>query len=137
MGEKLRVGRVSSGFAARRLGCVVAEHIWAKAGTRERMQRRTGGGFSEDPFAASEELPPEFEANKKVAKAYARRGTPPWIYVAVGVVFGMLMICLIYYVHSSRAAAELAKHEAESEHIWNSDLHDDLHDMSDKQHAEL
>jgi len=73
---------------------------------------------------------------RKVAKAYAhKQGMPSWMYVAMGIAVGVMVICLIYYVHSSRAAAELAKHEEDAERIF--DHHDDLHDMSDEQHAEL
>lgn len=102
------------------------------------MQRRPGT-FQDESFGTADEmLAPEVAGGpRKVAGAYPRKGTPSWMYVAVGVAFGMMMICLVYYVHSSRAAAELAKHEAESEHIWNPHLHEDLHDMDDEQHAEL
>jgi hypothetical protein len=39
------------------------------------------------------------------------------MYMAMGVAFGMMMICLVYYVHSARVAAELHAHHTNTRHI--------------------
>jgi len=79
-------------------------------------------------------MPPEVD-QRKVAQAYShKQGTPSWVYIAMGMALGIMVVCLLYYVHSSRAAAELARHTEEAHDFLNMD-HEELHDMSDEEHA--
>merc|ERR1711865_507737 len=98
----------------------------------ELNQRRTAGFVAQDPYSGSA---PEM-VERKVAKAYnSKQGPPSWMYMAMGVAFGMMMICLVYYVHSSRAAAELSKHHHETHNIL---MRHRLGDhVSDQEHAEM
>lgn len=81
------------------------------------MQRKGAAISSEDPFASS--LSPEMEQEeRKVSKAYShKQGPPSWMYMAMGIAFGMMMICLVYYVHTSRHAAEIHKHRMDTHKI--------------------
>merc|ERR1712225_226510 len=80
-----------------------------------KMQRKGASITSEDPFASN--LAPEM-GERKVSKAYShKQGPPSWMYMAMGIAFGMMMICLVYYVHSARAAAELAAHHRDTHRI--------------------
>jgi len=91
---------------------------------------------SEDPYGSSGLAPELGEGKSRVAKAYNnKQGPPSWMYMAMGVAFGMMMICLVYYVHSSRAAAELSKHHHETHNILQ--RHRAGEHVSDQEHAEM
>merc|ERR1711988_1410345 len=88
---------------------------------------------TEDPFASN--LAPEMEP-RKVAKAYShKQGPPQWMYMAMGIAFGMMIICLMYYVHSARAAAELHAHHTNTRHILAKQRLG--HEVDPQEHAEM
>merc|ERR1711988_55610 len=88
---------------------------------------------TEDPFASN--LAPEMEP-RKVAKAYShKQGPPQWMYMAMGIAFGMMIICLMYYVHSARAAAEIEAHHRDTRRILNK--HRLGHEVDPQEHAEM
>merc|ERR1711998_413582 len=102
------------------------------------QRRSTAAINTEDPFAAGlGELPPDLVGGEQKARRRASKaqGTPPWVYQAMGIMGGILMIFLLWYVHSSRTKAELARHEQEAmEHFSN--IHD-LHNMDEEKHHEI
>merc|ERR1711918_20579 len=96
-------------------------------------QRKSASISTEDPFASN--LAPEMEP-RKVAKAYShKQGPPSWMYMAMGIAFGMMMICLVYYVHSARQAAEISKHHRDTRRLF----HDKRmgRDVDAQEHAEM
>jgi hypothetical protein len=98
-------------------------------------QRKAAAFATEDPFAAGSN-PPEMDEPRRVAKAYQhKQGPPQWMYMAMGIAFGMIMICLVYYVHSARAAAEIAKHHYDTHIILQK--HRLGEHVSDEEHAEM
>merc|ERR1711907_317921 len=76
------------------------------------------------------------EARKKVSKAYShKQGPPSWMYMAMGIAFGMMMICLVYYVHSARQQAEIDAHHRDTHRVLNA--HRMGKPVDDQEHAEV
>jgi len=101
--------------------------------TRQNMNQRRATGFvSEDPFASSG----MDQETRKVSKAYAHKNaTPTWMYTAVGIVIGMFMMGMVFWVHKSRENAEIMRHHYHTRTILNK--HRLGQKVDDQEHDEM
>ena len=73
--------------------------------------------------------------SRSLSQAYANKGKSNPVHLAAGIALGMMVILGVYYVHSSRAAAELAAHHAHTHDVLHRHRMDEH--VSDREHAEM